>query len=191
MNAEADQVCETCKGNLWVADGEDERAVPRSPGAGLIPCKDCNEGGWDGPQPYPGWPGRCREYACDDVVHPCALYHDPMACDRAPLEGCGCDLGPDEPPDYADVPFCEHPYCHDRVHGDGMHTDENGRPFRGDMPSSASDDGGDPDPDEEDQDDEEQPAFHGELVPERTPRPFPLTPIHDQLLAERTYPELT
>jgi hypothetical protein len=26
-------------------------------------------------------------------------------------------------PDYADIPWCEHPHCHDRVHGDSTHTD--------------------------------------------------------------------
>lgn len=30
-----------------------------------------------------------------------------------------------------DVPFCEHPQCHDRIHLDGTHTDEHGRLFRG------------------------------------------------------------
>lgn len=185
---DVEQPCPSCQGALWVADGEHDRATPRSPGAGLVPCGTCNEGNWDAPWPYSGWPGPCREYACDDAVHPCPLFHDPTACERrVPLDGCGCDIGPDEPPDYADVPFCQHPYCHDRVHGDGMHTDENGRPFRGDMPSSTDEAGAD-DPDQED---DEEPAFHGDLVPEPAPAPFPLTPIFDQLFAERTYPELT
>jgi hypothetical protein len=190
----AGSVCETCQGNLWVTDGEDERAAQRTPGAGLVPCGTCNAGNWESPQPYPGWPGRCREYACDDAVHPCSLFHDPTGCERrAPLDGCGCDFGPDEldeGPEYADVPWCENPYCHDRVHGDGVHTDENGRPFRGDMPSS-SDDRGDDDPERDEDDDQDEPAFHGDLVPEPTPQPFPLTPIYDQLVAEHTYPELT
>lgn len=190
----ADTGCETCQGNLWLADGEDERAAPRTPGAGLIPCGTCNAGNWESPQPYSGWPGRCREYACDDAVHPCALYHDPSACERrVPLDGCGCDFGPDElaeGPEYADVPWCENPYCHDRVHGDGVHTDEHGRPFCGDMPSTV-DEPGDDAPERDEDDDQDEPAFHGDLVPEPAPRLFPTTPIFDQLLAERTYPELT
>lgn len=189
--APAAEPCDTCKGALWVEDGEHDRAAPRTPGAGLVPCGACNEGNWDAPWPYPGWPGPCREYACDDVAHPCPLFHDPTACERrAPLEGCGCDLESlvdqaGEAPPYADVPWCEHPYCHDRVHGDGTHTDEHGRPFHGDMPSSS----GQPVDDQSDPDDDEAPTFHGDLAPE--PRPRSLTPIYDQLVAERTYPELT
>lgn len=148
VEAQPEQPCTTCNGALWVADGEPDRGALRTPGAGLIPCPACNEGGWDGPEPYSGWPGRCREYACDDAVHPCSLYHDPMACERPIIPGCGCDL-------------------------EGL------------VDRKAI----------LDQDDD-GPAFHGDLVPEAAPRPpaprpFPLTPIHDQLVAERTYPELT
>ena len=28
------------------------------------------------------------------------------------------------------IPWCSHPNCHDRVHGDSVHTDENGGHFR-------------------------------------------------------------
>lgn len=35
-----------------------------------------------------------------------------------------------EQTEHDDLPFCEHPECHDRVHLDGTHTDENGTPFR-------------------------------------------------------------
>jgi hypothetical protein len=83
----------------------------------------------------------------------------------------------DEAPEYADVPFCEHPHCHDRVHGDGTHTDEHGRPFTGDTPDWPDDE---PDPvdDEDLADDEPEPAVT------EPPRPFPLTPIYDQLVTE-------
>jgi hypothetical protein len=39
------------------------------------------------------------------------------------------------PPPAGDEPeWCPHRDCHDRVHGDGTHSDEFGNPFRGDLP---------------------------------------------------------
>lgn len=174
MTAATRHTCGTCEDNLWVADENwqpepHELGRPRTPGAGLIPCGACNEGNWESPQPYAGWPGECREFVCDDAVHPCALFHDPTACDRVPAPGCGCDFEPHaEPVDEA--PFCEHPYCHARVHLDPVHIDEHGRPFSGGTPSD--------------------PMHWPADEPVTPPYGIPLTPIHDQLVAERTYPEL-
>jgi hypothetical protein len=195
MSESTKDACEACQGNLWVADGEPDRAAVRTPGAGLVPCGTCNAGNWESPRPYPGWPGRCREYACDDATHPCALYHDPTACERrVPLDGCGCDLDglvsaevTTQIPAYIDIedeaPWCENEFCHDRLHIDGLHTDENGRLFHGEVPDySESEDWPADEPDEDLVDAAPAPA---------APPAFPLTPIHDQLVAERTYPELT
>lgn len=188
----AGSVCETCQGNLWVADGEPDRAAVRTPGAGLVPCGSCNAGNWKSPQPYAGWPGRCREYACDDAVHPCSLFHDPTACERrVALDGCGCDFAPAEVttqiPAYVDEdepPSCPNQYCHDRLHIDGFHTDENGRLFRGAVPDYSEPDDWLTEDDDQDHIDEPDPEPDA-------PQPIPLTPIYDQLVAELTYPELT
>lgn len=184
MTTATETVCGTCKGHLWVVDaGVDPR-----------PCGDCNAGNWDGPLPYPGWPGPCREYACDDVVHPCALFHDPTACDRPPAAGCGCDFDePDDPPNARprdEHPWCEHQYCHDRVHLDGLHTDEHGRFFR-DTPEPVYEPHElvyDDDPDTTPPYDEQDAQWPANVTAGRPPRPGTPTPIYDQLVDE-LYPE--
>lgn len=149
------------------------------------------------PQPYPGWPGPCAHFGCE-TTHPCPLFHDPTACERAPLEGCGCDLEallPGNPEVDQDVEddlgpepeWCPHPECYDRVHVDGMHTSEDGRPFRGS-----------PDPADLPGDDDtvqvylevDDPA-HTQAAPPPEPWRFAPHPIYDQMLAEQTYPEVT
>lgn len=182
MTTATEAPCGTCNGNLWVED----------PGVDPRPCGTCNAGNWDGPLPYPGWPGPCREYVCDDASHPCALFHDPMSCDRPPAAGCGCDFGLDEPGDPPKArprdehPWCEHRYCHDRVHLDGLHTDEHGRFFRDT-----------PDPDYEPQeliyDDDQAVPWQADVVtaPPAPPRPFTPTPIYDQLVDEHINRERT
>lgn len=199
MTTTTQDVCGPCNGNLWVEDEswqpeDHERHRPRLPGAGLIPCGACNAGNWDGPQPYPGWPGPCHEYACE-AVHPCALFHDPTACERrTPLDGCGCDLGLDEPDDPPNArprdehPWCEHQHCHDRVHLDGLHTDERGRFFR-DTPDPVYEPQEliyDDDPDTaQAYDDDQDVQWPADVIAEPPrPQPFPLTPIYDQLVAE-------
>lgn len=79
----------------------------------------------------------------------------------------------DAAPPHDEAPWCENPYCHTQAHIDGTHLDEHGRPFRGATPTDPT----------------EWPV--DEPAPEPAARPFPLTPIHDQLIAEQTYPELT
>jgi hypothetical protein len=80
-------------------------------------------------QPDPGWPGPCHEVACDGAVHPCPDVHNGL-CERStPADGCPCD---DE------ASWCPHPECFDRAHGDGTHTDEDGRPFRGARPDEPT-----------------------------------------------------
>lgn len=50
LHPNPDQPC-TCGGRRWVDDQnwqpeDHERDAARAPGAGLIPCGACNEGGW-------------------------------------------------------------------------------------------------------------------------------------------------
>ena len=190
MTTTTETVCETCNGNLWV---ENAGVDPR-------PCGDCNAGNWDGPLPYPGWPGPCREFACDDAVHPCALFHDPMSCDRPPANGCGCDLeaheanpesvavpAADEPSPYPEIPWCENDFCRDRLHVDGVHLDEHGRPFRGTTPDPAEWPDAEPDQALDDElDDEPGTEWPADVVTAAPPQPRPvsLTPIYDQLVDE-------
>lgn len=206
--------CRTCQGNFWIADENwqpetHELGRPRTPGSGLIPCGDCNAGNWDGPLPYPGWPGPCREYACDDVTHPCALFHDPTACERrTPIDGCGCDLehlistqptapDTDEEPDPADdlgpePEWCPHHACYDRVHVDGLHTDEDGRPFRGtpDPVHEPHELVYDDDPDTTQDYDEQAVQWPADVIAKRPPRQASPTPIYDQLVAELITPKV-
>lgn len=98
-------------------------------------------------------------------------------------------------------PPCPNRQCHDLLHGDGMHTDEHGRPFLGDAPEPADEEPVEEVDDELDEPDVEWPADviadePSEDVPDEqpaaeTPRPFALTPIYDQLVAEYTHLEPT